>query len=222
MRSRWGTTTLLRLAIAVLALGGVAAADDGTARVTGVTPARTGNLVVAHLTTAGLPGERLVQSMRSGLTSAIELELVLLDEQRQVLGNGRLDLELAFDLWEEVFSVRGHGPERRFRDLEELRGYLRELRAIPIAPLDRVPPEMRCMIRVGLLVHAIAPAQKQQVGDVIAGDPHTTRAGQDRQEASVSLGRLIRLFYKGGARRDGVLETSSAWFVREELRDAAH
>ncbi len=41
--------------------------------------ARSGDLVVAELHTAGLPGRKLLQSMQSGLVSSVDLDLAVLD-----------------------------------------------------------------------------------------------------------------------------------------------
>ncbi|MDY0109638.1 MAG: hypothetical protein RBT60_06840 [Candidatus Krumholzibacteria bacterium] len=213
--------TALFLAWLLLAATRAQAAGE-PARVITVTPARTGTLVVAHLTTVGLPGEKLVQSMRSGLTSAVQLDLALLDEKQQELGGNSLSLQLGFDLWDEVFSVHTADCERRFRSLAELQEYLTNLAAVPVITTDRLSPRARYRLRVGLQAHAIAPAQQERVEDVIAGNPRSRREGHDRQEASVSLGRLIRLFYKSGERSEGTQETLSDWFGLEELRDETH
>ncbi len=220
MRRAWAATVLVWLAAAAMAV-----AADESARVTAVAPARADGLVVAHLSTMGLPGQKLLQSMRSGLVSAVELDLALLDEREKVVGGNRISLQLAFDLWEEIFSVRADGAERRFRSLADLQGYLAELAAVPVIPLDELTVGGSYRLRIGLLVHPIAPAQQQRVENVIAGDQRPRREGQDQQETSVSLGRLIRLFYQGGGSGDPGdtgAQTLSAWFKREELPDATH
>ena len=209
------------LLVWLAAAAGAGAADE-TAQVTAVSAARSGDLVVADLSTAGLPGRKLLQSMRSGLVSAVELDLALLDEREKVVGGNSVSLQLAFDLWEEVFSVRADGAERRFRSLADLQAYLGELAAVPVIPLGELAADRRYRLRVGLLVHPIAPAQQERVGSVIAGDQRPRREGQDQQEASVSLGRLIRLFYRGGGGGDAGGQALSAWFKREELPDATH
>jgi hypothetical protein len=192
------------------------------ARVIAVTPARVGDLVVVRLVTEGLPGERLLQSMHSGLVSAVDLDLAVLDDREKVIGGNRLTLQLGFDLWEEVFSVRGDGQERRFQSLDDLEAYLAELRQVPVIPADRLEPASRYRLRIGLQVHPIAPAEQDRVEDVIVGDQRPRREGQDQQEASVSLGRLIRFFYKGGGRDRAGQETLSGWFTGKELSDEAH
>jgi len=199
----------------------VLAADD-PARVTTVTPARVGDLVVARLATEGLPGEKLLQSMRSGLVSAVDLDLAVLDDREKVVGGNRISLQLGFDLWEEIFSVRNDGSERRFRSIDDLEAYLAELGAVPVIPIDLLAPEARYRLRIGLQVHPIAPAEQERVEDAISGDQRPGREGQDQQETSVSLGRLIRFFYKGGGSGRGGQETVSGWFTRKDLRDETH
>ena len=201
---------------------GVALAEDDPARVTSITPARVGDLVVAHLNTEGLPGEKLLQSMRSGLVSSVDLDLALLDDRQKVVDGNRVSLQLGFDLWEEIFSVRSDGSERSFHSLDDLQSYLAELWAVPVIPVSRLEPEARYRVRIMLQVYPIAPAEQDRVEDVIVGDQRPRREGQDQQEASVSLGRLIRFFYKGGgSSRDGQ-ESFSSWFTRKELRDETH
>ncbi len=185
-------------------------------------PAQAGNLVVCHLQTRNLPGEKQLQTMRSGLESALDLNLVLLDADDRVLGGNLVTLRMAFDLWDEVFSVRGDGRERRFRTLPELRAYLMDLGDLPVAPLSQLGPDGRYRLRVGLVVHTIAPDERARVEDMVVGDRRSPGDGSDRQEVSVSLGRLIRMFYKGGGGGDGGQELLSGWFTAKELSDATH
>jgi hypothetical protein len=216
----------MRRAMAALLLCWLCAAAvvaaETPARVTDVTLARVGDLVVARLATEGLPGEKLLQSMRSGLVSAVVLDLALIDDRQTVLGGNRISLQLGFDLWEEVFSVRGDGSECRFHSLNDLSIYLAELGAVPVIPVSRLAPEARYRLRIGLEVFPIAPAEQDRVEDVIVGDQRPRREGQDQQEASVSLGRLIRFFYKSDRSGRGGQEILSGWFTRKELRDETH
>ena len=142
--------------------------------------------------------------------------------QRAVLGATRLSLRLAFDLWDEVFSVRGGDAEQRFTELSELATYLGALEPMALAPLASLTPSGRYQVHVGLQVHPVASESRERVGDVIAGEQRPRRAGENAQEASVSLGRLIRFFYAGGGDKADGLEILSGWFTLEELDHAAH
>ena len=116
---------------------------------------------------------------------------------------------------------QAEGAEQRFGSLADLEAYLEELRDVPVAPLLQLEPETRYRLRIGLQVHPIAPAEQDRVEDVIAGVQRPRREGQDEQEAQVSMGRLIRFFFKGGD-EGGAHQAVSAWFTRKELADAAH
>lgn len=209
------------LGMLVVLGAGLVRADEAP-RVTGVTAAREGDQVVCRLTTAGLPGERLLQSMRSGLVSEVAIEATLLDDHKRVLGAKRLSLRLAFDLWDEVFSVSGGDAEQRFTELSELAAYLGALEPMAVAPLASLSGQSRYRMHVGLQVHAVASESRERVGDVIAGEQRPRREGDNAQEASVSLGRLIRFFYAGGGDKVDGLEILSGWFTLEELDHAAH
>ncbi len=195
----------------------LAMAQTHPPRIDGIQPDREGELVVCHLKTSGLPAAKQLQTMRSGLVSSVELDLALLDENDNLLGGNSLTLRLAFDLWEEVFSVRESGKERRFKSLDDLESYLNNLSHLPVIPAADLVPNQRYRLRVGLAVNSIAPDEQERVEGVIAGDNRPRREGQDRQEASVSIGRLIRLFYKDRNDEQGDNERHSRWFDLKEL-----
>lgn len=209
------------LLVLLCGLAGPAAAQPDPGLVE-VLPYQADGQLLCRLRTEGLPGQKQLQSMRSGLEASVELEVALVDEQENLLGRRSLSLRMGFDLWEEVFSVRGEGQERRFASLEELRAYLEDLRRLPVAPLNLLDGAGPCRLQVGLVVHAIAPDEQRRVEDVIAGDRRRRGPGQNEQEASVSLGRLIKLFYKGGGSGAGGSRLDSDWFTRREVPRAAH
>jgi len=186
-------------------------------RLVRVEPARAGDLVVCRLITSGLPGEKLSLSMRSGLVSSIELFLDLLDEGKKVQAGNRISYQLAFDLWEEVFSLEENGHQQRFSDLEGLIKHLGDLPHLPVAPLKSLNPGGQFCVRVGLLLHPIAPSERHRVERVIGGD-NRSPSNSDRQEVSISLGRLIQFFYKDGSGRPKPQsELLSNWFRLEDL-----
>jgi len=190
-------------------------------RVVQIVPGREGEMVVCRLRNRGLPGPRLLQSMRSGLVSAVDFSFTLHDEQTHVIHEHGLSLRLAFDVWEEIFSVGDGQYTRRFADLSALQGFLADLPGLPVAPMAALDDGRRFRVRVGMQLQAIAPSERGRVEQLIAGDSTPARLGDDEQEVSVSLGRLIRFFYKGTADRpQRSNEVVSPWFLREELVDA--
>jgi hypothetical protein len=118
--------------------------------------------------------------------------------------------------------VRADGRERRFNSLSDLQVYLADLQGLPVAAASLIDADKRYRLQVGLVVHSIAPDEQRRVADVIAGEQRPRREGQDQQEASVSMGRLIRMFYKGGGDDQDGQELASIWFVGKELPDETH
>lgn len=208
-------------AVALLLSTTGAASAGGAPSVLSVEPSREGGLLLCHVATAGLPGPRIAASLRSGLVSAIDVDLELLDARDHVLAGNRVTLRLAFDLWEEIFAVEGAGEPRRFPDLAALEAFLADLRALPVAPLPPADGRGRLRVRAGVVLHPVAPSEIARVGEIIGGPP----AGDDRagggQQITIGLGRLIRLFYRrDDGDRDGAAALSD-WFAISELRDDA-
>jgi hypothetical protein len=208
--------------LGVLLLMAMSAPARADVRVTGVAPARAAGQLACRLSLAGLPDERQLQSMRSGLLAAVELDLTVVREDGRVAAARTLALRLGFDLWDEVFSVAGTGLERRFASLEALRAWLAAPEPLPVAPWPVVADGARYRLHVAVVTRAVATDERERVGDLIAGGSAREPARTDRQEASVSLGRLIRFFYQGGGDGREGLEAASPWFRAGEVADEAH
>ena len=162
VRVRWQDRRLLRAGILCqlwiglgLCLMAVAARAEDVPRIVSVEPGRSGELVVCRLVSVGLPGERISLSMRSGLVSSIELYLDLMDEGKKVVAGNRVSYRLAFDLWEEVYSLEEGGREHRFSDLDGLVQFLADLPRLPVAPLSTLTADGRFRVRAGLLIYGI-------------------------------------------------------------------
>jgi hypothetical protein len=185
-----------------------------------VVPTRDGTLLTCLVRTSSLPDGRLRTSLESGLPAAIEMALDVLDDRDHVVGGNRVSLRVAFDLWERIFHVQGPGDELRFPSIEGLQGYLGAIPRLPVSPIGALDASKRHRIRVGLRLHAVAPRESERLSDWMAGEDDRERAtdGSDGREVSVSLGRVIRFFYRGARRADAdELERLSAWFVPTDL-----
>ncbi len=190
-----------------------------------VIPLRDGTLLICSLVTSDLPGERITSSLESGLPSAVEMALDVLDGRDRVVAGNRISFRIAFDLWEEIFLVEGVGDVRNFADLDSLAGFFDVLPRLPVTPIAGLEPGARHRVRVGLELHPLAPRESRRLGAWVAGGENREREevpGSDTREVSVSLGEVIRFFYRGGERTESGAERErfSAWFIPEELDDA--
>ncbi|MBN1824648.1 MAG: DUF4390 domain-containing protein [Candidatus Eisenbacteria bacterium] len=213
---------LAGLLVAALSALAAAASEEGP-RVVAVEAVLSGDTLLCDVATAGLPDERAAESMRGGLPSALDVVVELVDEEERVLVRRSVRFRIAYDLWEEIFRVRDEGraaAERRLEDIDSLRRFLRDLSGLEVAPLAAMEGSRRYRIRAGIVSHAIAPAEKERIGDWISGGDAGTDRDADRREVSLGFGGLIRYFFGGGDEGPPEGAASSDWFRPEELRDA--
>lgn len=197
-----------------LALAAVAAAEP---RLVSVAPAGGDGLLTCRLTTADLPGERIVSTLNSGLVSAVEFHLdVLQDGDRPVTGN-TVTVRLSFDLWEEVYTVSLGDERTSLPDLASLQAWLAEPPELPVAPLAALDDALPAVIRAGLSLHPIAPDTRGRMEGMISGEDAAARESDGGQEVLVGLGKLIRFFYHDGSREDLDHELASPPFRTGEL-----
>lgn len=212
MRAR-GIRAAAALAL-LLALRGAAPARAETPRILAVEPARTDSLLVCRLRTAGLPGAEILSTLRSGLSSAVDLQLEVLDGRGRALDGRVLRLRLDYDLWDEVFGLAqgDDGGATRLPDDAALRAWFERTPWLPVAPLAALANAGPVRLRAALRLHAIAPSERERLGEVVSGP--------DGQEVSLGLGKLIRYFYRGGAREGDGATADSPPFAPGELAHA--
>ena len=192
----------------------------------GVRPVRDGDLLACLVETRHLPGERIASSLKSGLPSAIEMALSLLDDRDRVVAENRVSFRIAYDLWEEIFRVDGAGTSERFSSLESLASHLESLPRLPVGRIDAMESAHRHRLRVGMELHAVAPRETERLDSWVAGGGEGPAGESDRsddgREVSVSLGQVIRFFYRGGrSDADAGTELLSEWFVPGDIPDLA-
>lgn len=220
---------VLSAACALAAIGALGAAPLALAagtepRILSVEPLRVGELLACRVATANLPGETLATSMQSGLPSAVEIVLDVLDTKDRVVAGNRVTFRLAFDLWEETFRVEGAGEERDFTTRGELETYLAAPPRLPVAPISGLAPDARVRLRVGVLLHALAPRESDRLASWVSGEASADSrpnpvANEDGREVVVSLGKIIRYFFDEARGEEAVSAVAtSGWFTPKDLQ----
>ncbi|MBK6898636.1 MAG: hypothetical protein IPH09_04985 [bacterium] len=211
MRARGILTTAVFALLLALSIGETARAE--TPRILALEPARTDSLLVCRLRTVGLPGSEILSTLRSGLSSAVDLQLEVLDGRGRAIDGQVLRLRLDYDLWDEVFSLaQGDRGVERLPDDAALQAWFDRTPWLPVAPLAALANAGPVRLRAALRLHAIAPSERERLGEVVSGP--------DGQEVSLGLGKLIRYFYRGGAREGGGATADSPPFAPGELAHA--
>lgn len=212
MRARGILTASVCTLLLALSIGEPLRAE--TPRILALEPARTDSLLVCRLRTAGLPGPEILSTLRSGLSSAVDLQLEVLDGRGRAIDGRVLRLRLDYDLWDEVFSL-AQGDDRgatRLPDDAALQAWFDRTPWLPVAPLAALANTGPVRLRAALRLHAIAPSERERLGEVVSGP--------DGQEVSLGLGKLIRYFYRGGAREGDGATAESPPFAPGELAHA--
>lgn len=197
------------------ASGATTAPDRAPPRVLSVMPAVQDGLLGCRLTTAGLPGDKLLSTLHSGLASAIEVDLLLLDERGRAVAGNVVTLRLTYDLWEEAFTVATGAGTAQLPDDGALEDWLASPPWLPLGPLAAIAGTAPFSVRAALRLHALAPETRDDAAAMVAGP--------DGQSVSVGLGALIRSFYRRHDADAGLVgAANSAPFRARELTDASH
>ncbi|MEZ5064433.1 MAG: DUF4390 domain-containing protein [bacterium] len=192
-----------------------------------VMPMRIGDLLASAVHTSHLPGAVIAGSLESGLPSAVELSLDLRDDHDRTVAQRTVFYRIAFDLWEEIFRLQGPGEDRTFPDLRSLESFLSDIPRVSVASLDRLDPRERHRIRVGCRLHPVAPRETERLDEWLGGETPDAQESRrnansaSEREVSVSLGRVIRFFYRGQRDDEEVASRFSAWFVPDDLPESA-
>ncbi len=219
-RARWARrcrqALLLLPLLAIAGLAGAArAAEPASPRVLTVAPAVRDGLLGCRVTTAGLPGERLLSTLHSGLASAVEVDVVLLDGKGRAVAGNAVMLRLSYDLWEEAYSVTAGAASSQLPDDDALRAWLAAPPWLPVGPLAAIAGAGPFSLRAALRLHALAPEAREDAAAMVAGP--------EGQSVSVGLGALIRSFYRRHDADAGLVGAArSAPFRAGELADEAH
>ena len=196
---RWIAVTGLCL-FAPAASGSGAFASEATrsthdeVALTALRVARSDSLLLCFLGTRGLPGARALETMESGLPSALVFTFDLLDARGKSLLSTSAQVRLEPDPWTR--AVRIHTPlaDGTFESLSLLRERLLELGPLPVASLARVPRGRPMSLRARVVVHPLAPAEADWAREYITRDPP-----RDGEEVAIPLGALFRYFFGKGA-----------------------
>ncbi len=202
--------------IALSLLLAVLAAEIGRCQeisIVSIEPVREDSLLVCTLNTDGLPDAPSVETLESGLPSALVVALALIDRSGHELGGSRAEIRIEPDLWEEEWVLRTPRLDLRLSSIEEVAEHLARLGPLPVLPIDLLSDRATVRIRARLAVHPLAPAEILKVRALFGGQG----SDPDRREVSVGLGSLIRVFLGGQPEEDWVAEAFSPPFTPETL-----
>jgi|GEM_PF-5777970 len=180
-----------------------------------VSPAAADSLLVCGVATRGLPGGSSVETLRSGLPSALVFGFSLLDASGRTVGGSRAEVRIEPDLWEDLFLVKTPMYSTRLRSVDDVRGFLGNLGGLPVLPLERLARDASYRLRVRLAVYALAPSEVRRSRDRLTGGGELR--DPDRREVSVGLNSLLKFFLGKEDEEPWEAEALSPLFRRRDL-----
>jgi hypothetical protein len=203
------------LCLAFAGPAGAAAHKGGAVRITEVRPACADTAIVCTIETAGVPDAPSLETLQSGLPSALVYGMSLVDWRGEELGGLRAEIRIEPNLWEEHFVVRTPLGELRVDSLSAVATLLSSLGPFPVRSLRGLAPDRMYRVRVRVAVHPLAPSEIHRVREIFAGEARSD--DPDRREVAVGLDSLIRLFLGRGPSEDWAADATSEPFILRAL-----
>jgi hypothetical protein len=188
----------MRAAVAAAALLGLAAAapparaDEIVASRRMAFAERGADLVVS--TTFGELFDRAaLDALASGLPTTIVVRIYLYRDEEIPLALAALQLDVIYDLWDEVYVVRRQDPRgastTRLRDRAAVVEAVTRLREVPVAPLARVPIGPHHFVALAAELNPVSEELLAEVRRWL-----TRRAGDRLDGGSSFFGSFVSIF----------------------------
>jgi len=215
MAARRARILLLAAALATA----TAARAHEAARVVEAEPARAGDQLVCTLVLDRLFTPPIESTLKSGLPVVIDLALELLPEGGGKALGRLLRTEARYDVWDDFYTLRRDGRDRRFADFADLERACRRVDAWPLAGLGDLPAPV-FGLRVRVAVSPLSGEEHERMARWVAetvSDPGDPAA----RELRLDLGGMIEAFFRSGERGRGWgPEARFGPFRAATLRDA--
>jgi hypothetical protein len=136
---------LVLLVVCAAPRGAAAQGAEPEIRIDRMRFAERGRNLVVSTTFTQVFDRQAFEKISSGFPTTVAVRLYVYRKSRTdaPVSLALVELEVVYDLWDEVYVVRSHGPlgEKRLRTRSRAQAVraLSELDLMPIAPLDRIP-----------------------------------------------------------------------------------
>ncbi len=182
-------------------LGASGWAADGPIRVRHIVPSRLDTNLTVSAVFENLFSDKIVATIQSGLPSIVQVELKLEEMGGRTVMRKRLGRRIAYDIWNEVYTVEDEDSSRTCRTLEEVKSLGNRLNQRALIALRKLDSRKtyRLEVRVGIV--AISAQQSRKVSDWILNPNQTEEAvaSQDRTAGfKFTLGNLVSFFMGEG------------------------
>ena len=166
-----------------------------------VLPHLSNDTLKVDLSIKGLFEDKIRKTLLSGLPLILKINFELEDSELDIQFAKQLQGQIAYDIWEEYFSLRGfNAVEQRFQQLSRLEKWFGDWRGIKIMTTEKLLEKENYLIKVNTSVILLGRKQSDELDWWLQNSDQTEEnlPTQDRTTGfKLNLNRLVKMFFSG-------------------------
>jgi hypothetical protein len=170
----------------------------------------SGGQVVSDLRCGGLFSEQIAGTVKSGLPAVVELLYSLATRKDENIKRGIHSYELRYDVWEDVYTVKGPDSVTSYDTFEKMGGAIEALRRVSIVPLRHIDASSEYSLQLSVAVHPLRGTEQRKIEGWVS-ETVRGRTGGTWREQVLNLNELVHRFFS----REKGTSNRSEWYRTE-------
>jgi hypothetical protein len=179
------------------------------------------NVLFSRLHVQNFFDEGLTESIASGMSRRIEIQLELVRNDRKSYFNRIESLNLKYDVWERIYLYKSASTQRQFDNFENFKHFVSDSMQFRLSSLTQLNQDEQYQLYVIFSQVEITETQQKELKSWIARDAQTSEsqpAQETDQGFSINISRLLSLFFSGKS-SDDFYVYKSPFFTLKSLDD---
>ena len=163
------------------------------------------NVLFTRLHLQNFFDQRITESIASGMSRRIEIQLELVRDDRKSYFNRIESLSLRYDVWERIYLYRTASSERQFDNFEKFKHFVSDSMMFSLSSLSQLNQNEQYQLYVLFSQVEITERQQKELKSWITGDAQTTEsqpAQETDQGFSINISKLLSLFFSSESSAD--------------------
>lgn len=149
--------------------------------------------------------ERITETIASGMSRRIEIQLELVTDDRKSHFNRIESLSLRYDVWERIYLYRTASEERQFDNFEKYKHFVSDSMTFSLSRLSQLNQNEQYQLYVIFSKVEITERQQKELKSWITRDAQTNEsqpAQETDQGFSINISKLLFLFFSSKSSAD--------------------
>jgi hypothetical protein len=163
------------------------------------------NVLFTRLHLQNFFDQRTTESIASGMSRRIEIQLELVKDDRKSYYNRIESLTLKYDVWERIYLYRTASTERQFDNFEKFKHFVSDSMIFSLSSLSQLNQNEQYQLYVIFSQVEITEQQQKELKSWITRDAKTTEsqpAQETDQGFSINISKLLSLFFSSKSSAD--------------------